>query len=77
MDFVVRMRVENASFWDDAAYNESGSEVRSGWEVARLLREAADAVEQRLFETDAEALDCSVVLHDINGNRVGTAGYEN
>jgi ribulose kinase len=72
MDCVLRIRMSGAAFMDEAAYNESGEErYDGGFELARLLREAADAVE----ETWPAAGD-QVVLHDFNGNRVGSVDFE-
>jgi len=72
MDCVLRIRMSGAAFMDEAAYNETGEELPDcGFELARLLREAADAVEDT-----RPAAGHQVVLYDYNGNRVGSLDFE-
>ena len=71
MDCVLRIRMSGAAFMDEAAYNETGEERQDGFEVARLLREAADAVEESW-----PAVGDSVSLRDFNGNTVGSLDFE-
>ena len=56
--FTFTLKTDNAAFEDDLAWSE----------IARLLRETADRVEQQKCD--------SGVLRDSNGNRVGVFDYQ-
>ena len=57
---LIRISTENAAFGE--------TDEEAGQEVARILRKLADQMEQPSTGTMA--------LHDLNGNKVGTAMVE-
>lgn len=60
MKLIITIRMDNAAFFDD------GEQPARGREVARILRNLADQVED-----DADLVDHATRLADINGNAVG------
>jgi len=62
--FSVHIGTGNGAFHDD----DEADTYNPGPELARLLRELADRVEDRPINADQ-----AIRLHDINGNRVGFA----
>lgn len=74
MECVLRVEMGNAAFFheeQDDAFDLEGHQVRDGYELARLLRVAADAVE------GGGCLPAGpVFLRDYNGNTVGSLDFE-
>lgn len=71
MECLLRVEMGNAAFFH-SEQNSEGDElrIRDGYELARLLRVAADAVEHEFLPSGP------VFLRDFNGNTVGSLDFE-